>query len=177
MWPLRFQYKHIHGNLTYLLLILYAGYSGKAWLVQNKSAEQEGETDRQIFKAAITIPYKSVMWSFLKFSECYFLHSGFIFSIFFLSNLTKSPSWNVLREEQGTNTGKKTWSKLTQSRWTSHRSRTGAKPMLQLAQLYRRKRDLQAQRRQVFLNNTSCLKATSAAPRVWQASSAGDLVP
>lgn len=38
-------------------------------------------------------------------------------------------------------------------------------------------RDLQAQRRQVFLNNTSCLKARSAAPRVWQASSVGDLVP
>lgn len=38
-------------------------------------------------------------------------------------------------------------------------------------------RDLQAPRRQVFLNNTSCLKARSAAPRVWQTSYVGDLVP
>lgn len=62
MCPLRFQYEYIHGNLTYLLLILYAEYSGKTQVVQNKSDEQEGKTDGQIFKAAITIPSKSVMW-------------------------------------------------------------------------------------------------------------------
>lgn len=51
----------IHPRKPYLLSILYAGYSDKTQVVQNKSAEQEGKTDRQICKVAITIPSKSVM--------------------------------------------------------------------------------------------------------------------
>ena len=62
MWPLRFQYKYIHGKLTYLLLILYVRYSDKTGMVHNKSGEQKRKTDRQISKIAVTIPSKSIVW-------------------------------------------------------------------------------------------------------------------
>lgn len=61
------------------------------------------------------------------------------------------------------------------------RNRTGAKPMLQLAQLCQRKRGYaegpSGSKKAGFPEYPSCLKARSVAPRAWQASSVGDLVP
>lgn len=180
MWSLRFQYKYIHGNLIYLLLILDAGYSGKTGVVQNKSAEQEG--DRQAdFQSCC---YNSLqIWNVIISEKFWILFPSlrFYFQHFFFFQT----SWRALHETCWGKSRGKILARKPEANWPNqggHHTGTELEqsPCFSLPSSLRERgavqRHLQAQRRQVFLNNNSYLKPKCAAHGVWQASPAGDLV-
>lgn len=83
MWPLRFQYKYVCTDLTYLLLILYLKYSNQTGGIQNKSADQEGKKDKQADSQSCHYDLsKSTEKYFFKNSDNFCFPLSFIFSLF-----------------------------------------------------------------------------------------------